>query len=142
MNSQATPLAGTPPGNPASNLSASGRRRRWFDSVGFDLAIAFVAGFFFALLVMGPQPLNPRNINWIAFDPAYHYIGWELYRQDPHVHWPITYTDRLGYPKGESVALLDLNPLLAVTLKPFSHFLPEPAQYFGLELILACSLQF
>ena len=48
----------------------------------------------------------------------------------------MTYTDRLGYPKGESVALLDLNPLMAVVLKPLSPLLPEPAQYFGIEVIL------
>ena len=108
--------------------------RRWYDSVWFDLAIA--------LLVMGPRPLNPRNVNWVAFDPAYHYIGWELYRQDPQVHWPLTYTDRLGYPKGESVALIDLNPLMAVVLKPLSRLLPEPAQYFGIEVVLGCILQF
>ncbi len=115
---------------------------RWYESLCFDLGIALLAGFFYALLVMGPAPLNPRNVNWVAFDPAYHYIGWELYRQDPHVHWPITYTDRLGYPKGESVALLDLNPLMAVALKPLSPLLPEPAQYFGIEVILVCALQF
>ena len=116
--------------------------RRWHESLWFDLGIALVAGFFYALQVMGPTPLNPRNVNWVAFDPAYHYIGWELYRQDPHTHWPITYTDRLGYPKGESVALLDLNPLMAVVLKPLSPLLPEPAQYFGIEVILVCTLQF
>ena len=98
--------------------------------------IALIAGFFYALLVMGPRPLNPRNVNWIAFDPAYHYIGWEMFRQDPHVHWPITYTDRLGYPQGESVALLDLNPLLAVALKPLSPLLPEPAQYLGWKSLI------
>ena len=106
------------------------------------MALALLAGFFYALLVMGPAPLNPRNVNWVAFDPAYHYIGWELYRQDPHIHWPLTYTDRLGYPKGESVALIDLNPLMAVALKPLSPLLPEPAQYFGIEVILACTLLF
>ena len=108
----------------------------------FAIVLSAVAGFTYALMVMGPTPLNPKNVNWVAFDPAYHYIGWELYRQDPHVHWPITYTDRLGYPKGESVALLDLNPLMAVLLKPLSPLLPEPAQYFGIEVILGCALQF
>jgi hypothetical protein len=114
----------------------------WYQSMWFAVLLAAVAGFSYALLVMGPTPLNPKNVNWVAFDPAYHYIGWELYRQDPHVHWPITYTDGLGYPKGESVALLDLNPLMAVVLKPLSPLLPEPSQYFGIEVILACGLQF
>ena len=114
----------------------------WYRSMWFAVILAAVAGFSYALLVMGPAPLNPKNVNWVAFDPAYHYIGWELYRQDPHLHWPLTYTDRLGYPEGESVALLDLNPLMAVVLKPLSPLLPEPAQYFGIEVILGCTLQF
>ncbi len=101
-----------------------------------------MAGLLYALIVMGPGPLNPRNVDWVTVDPAYHYIGWELFRQDPHVHWPLTYTDRLGYPEGESVALLDLNPLLAVVLKPLSPLLPEPMQYFGFEVVLSCALQF
>ena len=143
MKSQTSPLAGTSAETNDSDSPKTERRAaRWHDSVWFDLAIALVAGFFYALLAMGPRPLNPRNVNWIAFDPAYHYIGWGLFRQDPHVHWPLTYTDRLGYPEGESVALLDLNPLLAVVLKPLSPLLPEPAQYFGIEVILACTLQF
>lgn len=127
---------------PSESSTGRASARRWNQSLGFDLASAALAGFFYALLVMGPQPLNPRNVNWVAYDPAYHYIGWELYRQDPHIHWPLTYTDRLGYPKGESVSLIDLNPLMAVLLKPLSPLLPEPAQYFGIEVILGCALMF
>src|SRR5271167_3220197 len=108
----------------------------------FDLAIAAIAGLLYALIVMGPGPLNPRNIDWVTPDTACYYVGWELFRQDPKPHWPLTYTDRLGYPEGESVALLDVNPLLAVVLKPLSPLLPEPLQYFGLEVVLACCLQF
>ncbi len=143
MNSPASPVTGNvAEANGAESAGVSRKLSGWYQSIWFDLAIALVAGFLYALLVMGPQPLNPRNVNWIAFDPAYHYIGWELYRQDPHLHWPLTYTDRLGYPEGESVALLDLNPLMAVVLKPVSFLLPEPSQYFGLEVILCCTLQF
>lgn len=143
MKTQPSPPAGTPAEMNGAQSAAEMRRRPvWYQSIWCDLAIALVAGFLYALLVMGPRPLNPRNVNWIAFDPAYHYIGWELYRQDPHLHWPLTYTDRLGYPEGESVALLDLNPLMAVVLKPVSFLLPEPAQYFGLDVILCCTLQF
>jgi len=142
MKSAASPLAGTSlEARPDATVTAQ-RSPRWYDSIWFDLALAALAGFFYALLVMGPRPLNPRNVNWVAYDPAYHYIGWEMFRQDPHLHWPLTYTDRLGYPKGESVSLIDLNPLMAVALKPLSPLLPEPAQYFGIEVILVCALQF
>ena len=63
-----------------------------------------------------------------------------MFRQDPHWHWPLGYTDRLGYPKGESIAIVDLNPLVAILLKPLSPWLPEPFQYLGLEVVLACIL--
>ena len=71
-----------------------------------------------------------------------YYTGWELFRQDPHWHWPLTYTDRVGYPLGDAVALMDINPLFAVLLKPLSPLLPEPFQYLGIEVVLACALQF
>ena len=142
MNTAAAPLSGTSSETRSRAIAVDVPVRRWYETVWFDLVIALLAGFFYALLVMGPRPLNPRNVNWVAYDQAYHYIGWELYRQDPHLHWPITYTGRLGYPKGESVALIDLNPLMAVVLKPLSPLLPEPMQYFGIEVILVCALQF
>jgi len=144
MGTQSTPAAAESPQPQAVLAEAvTGRSRRaWAGSLWSDLAIALVAGLLYALIVMGPRPLNPRHVDWVTVDPAYHYIGWELWRQDPHFHWPLTYTDRLGYPKGESIALVDLNPLLAVLLRPFSPLLGEPFQYFGLEVVLACALQF
>ena len=144
MGTRTTPPAAELPDKPAVSAAQVNRRSQyaWLDSLWFDIGLAFVAGLLYALVVMGPGPLNPRNVDWVTVDPAYHYIGWELLRQDPHVHWPLTYTDRLGYPQGESVALLDLNPLAAVMLKPLSPLLPEPFQYFGIEVVLACALQF
>jgi transposase len=69
----------------------------------FDkLDVVFLAFLYFALIV---EALRLNSVN----TP---YIGWELFRQDPHWHWPLTYTDRVGYPVGENVALLDPNPLL------------------------------
>jgi hypothetical protein len=114
----------------------------WLDSLWLDLALSLVVGLVYALIVLGPGPLNPRNVDWLPFDTGYHYIGWELFRQDTNLHWPLTHTDRIGYPQGDSVAVLDLNPLLAVALKPLSPLLPEPFQYVGLEIVLACALQF
>jgi hypothetical protein len=91
---------------------------------------------------MGREPLNPRNIDWLGEDGAQHYIGWELLRQDPHWHWPLMYTNRFGYPVGDSVALVDVNPWMALPFKLISPLLPEPFQYFGIEAALTCALQF
>ena len=115
---------------------------RWTDSVWFALGFSALAGLVYALIVMGPRPLNPRNISWLTWDPVTSHIGWELFRQDPHFHWPLTYTNRVGYPQGEAVALMDVNALLAVFLKLFSPLLPEPFQYMGIEVVLASALQF
>jgi hypothetical protein len=116
--------------------------RPWADSIWFDAALSLVAGVLYTLIMMGPGPMNPRNIGWLIGDPADHFIGWELFRQDPHWHWPLTFTDRVGYPVGESIALMDPNAMLVVLLKPLSPLLPEPFQFFGLESALGCVLQF
>lgn len=115
---------------------------KWPSSIIFNLAFAALIGFLYSLWVMGPKPLNPRNIEWLTYDGAQHQIAWELFRQDPKLHWPLTFTDRIGYPEGESISLIDPNPLLAVLLKPFSRFLPEPFQYQGPEVVIICTLQF
>jgi hypothetical protein len=115
-------------------------RLQWPDNLGANLGIAGIVGVLYAMFLMGPGPLNPRNVGWLTPDPAYHQIAWEMFRQDPHWHWPLGYTDRLGYPTGESIAIVDLNPLIAILLKPLSPLLPEPFQYLGPEVALACVL--
>jgi Family of unknown function (DUF6311) len=115
---------------------------RRLDSVWTGLAISLIVGVLFTYILMGPEPLNPHNISWLTGDPAMYYTAWELFRQDPHWHWPLTYTTRIGYPLGENIALADPNPLFAVLLKPFSPVLPEPFQYFGIEVVLSYTLLF
>ncbi len=127
---------GTPASDPRGLDSA------WSDSIWLGLTISLIVGFLYALFLLGPAVLNPHNLSWLGLDPADHYIGWELFRQDPHWHWPLTYTNRVGYPLGENVALMDANALLLVLFKPFSPLLPEPFQYFGIEAVLVCALQF
>jgi len=112
------------------------------NSVWLQFAISCIVGFLFALLVMGRGPLNPKNTDWLGEDGACHYIGWELLRQDPQWHWPLTYSTHIGYPVGESTALVDINPWMAIAFKPFSSVLPEPFQYFGIEAVLVYALQF
>jgi hypothetical protein len=114
----------------------------WPNSLWFNLAMAVIIGLLYSLLVLGPVPLNPKNIGWLRNDPAMYYSGWALFRQDSQFHWPLTCTDRIGYPLGYCIALMDVNPLLAVCLKFLSPLLPDTFQYLGLETILACVLQF
>lgn len=119
-----------------------GPRYSWLDSIWVQLAISVVIGSLYAILLMGREPLNPRNIDWLGEDGAHHYIGWAMLREDPHWHWPLMHSDRLGYPVGESVALVDVNPWMALPFKIVSSLLPNPFQYFGIEAVLCCVLQF
>jgi hypothetical protein len=112
-----------------------------FDSIWLQLAASAVLGLLFALLVMGTRPLNPRNIDWLAEDGAHHYVGWTMLREDPHWHWPLMHSDHLGHPVGESVALVDVNPWMALPGKALSRLLPNPFQYFGMEAAICYALQ-
>ena len=126
-------------------LSASPHTRfplQWPDSIAVNLLIAGAIGFGYILLVLGLAPLNPTNLSWLFEDAATYYVGWELFRQDPRLHWPLTFTDRLGYPLGDSIAFMDPNPLLLMLLKPLSPLLPTPFQYLGIAAVLTASLQF
>src|SRR5579884_956861 len=107
-----------------------------------QLAISALAGLAYARWIEGPTPLNSRNVSWLFGDRATYYIGWALFRQDPHLHWPLMFTKWINYPIGDSVTFMDLNPLLAFVLKLLSPLLPSPFQYFGLEAVLVCTLQF
>ena len=115
-------------------------KSKWADSLGFCLAFSLLVGILYPITFMGPRVLNPRDLGWLTQDPISHYVGWELFRHDPKWHWPLTYTTYLGYPVGESAALMDFNSLLALAFKPFSSILPEPFQYFGIEIVLCCTL--
>lgn len=110
-------------------------------SVRLAAAAAAAAGLIYALALFGPGPLDPTNISWIFGDNATYYSGWEQYRHDPHLHFPLAWTERVGYPVGASVAFLDAIPIVAILLRPLSPLLPQPMQYLGLFGALCFVLQ-
>jgi hypothetical protein len=115
--------------------------RKLLASRAAALVVALGLGVPYALILIGPGPLNPSNTEWIFGDAATYYSGWEQYRHDPHLHFPLPWTERVGYPVGTSIALLDAIPLAAVLLRPFSALLSHPFQYLGLWMLLSLVLQ-
>jgi hypothetical protein len=113
----------------------------WPDAIWFNFIVSLIAALIYVFIVMGPKPLNPQNTSWLLYDGSTYFIGWEMLRQDPHLHWPLTFTERIGYPVGTSTALMDIIPLLALIFKPMSPLLPTPFQYLGLAAALSCTLQ-
>ena len=125
-----------------NDIKASDLRSGWADSLSFCLIVSLIVGISYTVAMMGPRVLNPHDLGWLTQDPVMYYVGWEGFRHDPQWHWPLTYSTYIGYPVGESTALMDFNSLLALALKPLSSVLPEPFQYFGIEIVLCCTLQF
>jgi len=92
-------------------------------------------------LAIGPQALNPQNIAWLEQgDPATHYLGWEFFRHAPWT-FPLGLNPSYGLELSSSIIFSDSNPLLALLFKPFSAWLPDTFQYFGLWLLACCVLQ-
>src|SRR5262245_47393775 len=93
------------------------------------------------ILLSGPGPIDPTNIDWLFGDTATYYSAWGMYRHDPHLHLSLAWTERVGYPAGASIAWMDAIPLVAFVLRPFSPLLPESFQYLGLYAAASFVLQ-
>lgn len=108
---------------------------------GAERAIALLLALAAFLLVVGPAPLDPTNIAWLAdADAATNYLGWAFYRASPW-GWPPAANPAYGMDIAGSVMMADANPLMAMPLKLLSPLLPTPFQYFGWWLLLCFLLQ-
>ena len=91
-----------------------------------------LVGLVFFALFYGLSIVNPTNTNWIwqpiTHDTAQHQIGWEFFRADSSGGT----INGLAYPVGLSAIFMDVIPLIAIVLKPFSSILPANFQYFGI----------
>ena len=105
------------------------------------IALAIVFGVANAVSLFGLEPLNPTSITWLFGDTATYYSGWSQYRHDPHLHFPLAWTERAGYPIGASIAMFDAMPLVAILLRPLSPLLPDQFQWVGLYSALCFVLQ-
>ena len=104
------------------------------------IPVVLGAGSFFCIL--SPTPLIFNNIGWLAGggDPTQHYLGWAFFRYGPWT-MPFGLNPNFGLELSSSVVYSDSIPLLAFLFKPFSSWLPEPFQYFGLWLLCCFVLQ-
>jgi hypothetical protein len=99
-------------------------------------SLAFVA-------LTGGAILNPRNLDWLMIgDSAQHQIGWEFFRHTSLWQWPIGLNPALGLVFSSSIVFTDSIPLAAFFFKPFSPFLGDQFQYFGIWILLCFVLQY
>ena len=96
---------------------------------------ALLLGLAAFLLVVGPAPLDPTNIAWLAqADAATNYLGWAFYRQSSW-GWPLAANPAYGLDIAGSVMMADANPLMAIPFKLLGPLLPTRFQYFGFWLL-------
>jgi hypothetical protein len=80
---------------------------QWPDSMAANLLIAGVLGFCILSSYSAPHSWIDKSLPGWRETHLPTTSGWELFRQDPRLHWPLTFTDRLGYPLGDSIAFMD-----------------------------------
>jgi hypothetical protein len=61
--------------------------------------------------------------------------------QAPGWHWPLLNAPDLAWPKGQSIAMTDSNPLLSIVAKILATLRGQPANLFGLWLAACLVLQ-
>lgn len=85
--------------------------------------------------------IDPREVAWLLHenDPLQHYLGWHFFRRDDW-QWPLGEVGNLASSVGASIVYTDSIPLLAIALKPFHAWLPDPFQYLGLVMLANLAL--
>lgn len=103
-----------------------------------NIVVGALIGLSVALVSIGLDVLNPKNISWIMSetDRRQHFIGWNFYLNDQW-HFPIGYYDNWGAPTGMSIIFTDSIPILAIIFKLFKPLLPSPFQYLGLCMFIS-----
>ena len=105
------------------------------------MVVAAVIGLANTLALVGWNVIDPSNVSWMFGDNAAYHLGWAFYRHETQWTWPLTWTNRLGYPSGASIAFSDSLPLIPLLLRPVESLLSEPFQYLGLFVCLSFVLQ-
>lgn len=92
------------------------------------------------LLVIGPRVLDPTNIGWLG-RAMRRPIIWAGRFPQFALDLSVGHEPFLWFGIGQRHHFSDSNPLLAFLFKPFSAWLPETFQYFGLWLLACFILQ-
>ncbi len=100
-------------------------------------SVILIVSLFIFHLTYGLRTLDPTNINWLMsayHDWGQHYLGWSFFRYESWT-FPLGTIENYNYPNGTNIGFTDSIPLVALLLKPFSSFLPDDFQYFGIWLL-------
>ena len=115
--------------------------------LGTNNKLAALNGFLAYWFVTRFNGFWPLHTNWLFnvrdgnVDASANYLGWEFFRHDSLLQWPIGKISTVGPVGGSSVAMTDSLPLLAILFKPFTFWFDTPFQYFGIWIFVCFILQ-
>lgn len=107
-------------------------------TVAGAVVVALFAGWWAARL-LGPAPMDPKNLQWVWGDLAQVYVAWSQYLSDPDASW--LSSTRMSYPLPLSISLFDPMPVLLLLARPFSGLVTPGSQYFGYYFVACLVLQ-
>ena len=107
-----------------------------------DLILGVVYSSILVYIIMGFKVLNPNYVDWLAIDDGKAEIGWEFFRNQPLLQFPIGQNSLYGLDLSSSIIFTDAMSMYALILKPFSVFLPERFQYLGIAIFLNFIISF
>jgi hypothetical protein len=93
-------------------------------------------------LTSGLKIIDPRQSGWLSDGDGTSEIAWEFFRRTPLVQFPLGINPKYGLEISSSVVLDGQIPLFSLLLRPFSPFLTERFQYFGLFIFLTFTLNY
>lgn len=104
------------------------------------VALAGLFGASLACYLYGGM-LPPGEVSWLLNegDSFQHFIGWHFFRREAW-SWPLGSLTTLASDINTSIVFTDSIPLLALPLKLFHAWLPDPFQYLGLALLINLTL--
>ena len=104
------------------------------------MLLAAFPGVVLAVWIYGPA-LNPSHVEWLLAegDSLQHFSGWDMFRRDEW-RWPLGALPTLGSQVGASIVYTDSMPLIAIPLKLFHAWLPDPLQYIAPVMLVNLAL--
>ena len=106
------------------------------------LAESFLYSIVLIWITSGIRIIDPRTTGWLSHGDGTQELGWEFFRRTPLLQFPLGINPNYGLEISSSIALDGQIPLFSLLLHPFSNFLPDRFQYYGLFLAITFILNF
>ncbi len=102
--------------------------------------MAFVGGWLFAAITLGPLAYSPTARDKYSDDRGTHLIGWDYFRADQW-RWPPTANPHYGEQPNSTLLFTDSISVISVPAKVFRAWLPAGAHPFNIWLGIAFGAQ-